>query len=89
MGFQCARPVPMTEPEAFGEGDPRPGYDVYTATGADRMPDLWKQVQLATEWALEDLRKGALRALPATMDLAWARHIYEENLMGLLQVRTP
>ncbi len=81
MGFQVKEVREQTEGEAFGEGDTRQGYDVFSSVGGSAgMPKLWQQVQTATEWASEDLPKWKVRPLPSEWH-PWACHIYY-NLLG-------
>jgi hypothetical protein len=77
MGFQIKNVLVQTEGQTFGEGDPRPGYDVFSSVGGSAgMPALWQQIQTATEWAAADLLNGTTRQPPLQW-FPWARHIYE------------
>jgi len=51
------------------------------------MPKLWKQVQQASQGAIEDLRLGTQRSVDATW-YPWAKHIYW-NVLGVRDPEAP
>ena len=66
----------QTEARSFGQGAPDPCNDVFTGVGGGRgMPDLWRQMQSATEWAAGALN-GAGGHQPLAGWFCYACHLY-------------
>ena len=82
-GFCLGNEIVQPEVKAFGEGDPRPGYDVVEMIGGRQyLPRLWRELQEATECAIADLTAGPHRARPGQGQwLEWSVHIYG-NCLG-------
>jgi hypothetical protein len=81
-GF-CLNPE-IVEPEvkAFGQGDPRPENDVVKMIGGPQnLPQLWREIQEATELAIADLAAHPHRSLPSQWLEEWSVHIYG-NCLG-------
>lgn len=70
-----------TDAQSFGQGAPRRCDDVFSGVGGSRMmPQLWHQMQTATEWAADALN-GATGHQPSADWFCYACHLYW-NLIG-------
>jgi len=82
-GFCLGNEIIEPEPKAFGEGDPRLGHDVVKMIGGrQHLPQLWREIQEATERAIAHLAAAPHGVLAGNGRwLPWSVHIYG-NCLG-------